>query len=335
MINMKERLQYISILRSISVLLVVFFHVYGYTYAEHFPETKDIYETTYYWINQCVVINIAMPLFTFISGYLFEYLYSEKGKYRDFLPFIKNKFDRLWIPFFVFGFVMMATTSNFHPLKLLEGGYWHLWYLPRLFWCFFIAWFINRYITKPHFRILLCPILLFYQLLGWNIPTFIGIQGVTNWLGYFYLGILIWDYKDIIHNVVGKFILIIPLFVVYIIISVHYPVEYGEGTWYSVIAAVSIVTCLWYLFISMNEKTIRFFKPLIWLSSYSFGIYIFHNWVGLYLVGHLSQKLFHLPELAANHVILFPLCLTSVDLIISTFLSWVLLKTKVGKKLIG
>lgn len=332
---MEGRLEYISILRSLSVLGVVFFHVYGYTFAEHFPDTRALYESTYYWLFQCVVINIAMPLFTFIAGYLFEYLFFEKGKYQAFLPFVNKKIKRLWIPYFVFGIIMMATTSNFHPLRLLQGGFWHLWYLPNLFWCFVIAWLINKYVVNSFFRLLLLPIFLFSQLLGWHIPAFMGIQSVPIWIGYFYMGMLFWDYNDVIQKLIRKYVLVIPLFVIYAIIAYFFPVEYGDKTWYSIIAAICIITCMWFFFISSNEVVDRFFKPLVWLSTYSFGIYIFHNWVGLYLVGHFSQRVFHLPEFAANHVFLFPLCLTMVDLVISTFLSWGLLQTKVGRELIG
>ena len=69
------KLTYISILRSLSILVVVFFHVYQYMYVPaHFPETVQMYHDTYFWFNQCVGINIAMPMFTLIAGFLFSYL---------------------------------------------------------------------------------------------------------------------------------------------------------------------------------------------------------------------------------------------------------------------
>ena len=49
------KLTYISILRSLSILVVVFFHVYHYMYVPaHFPETVQMYHDTYFWFNQCV-----------------------------------------------------------------------------------------------------------------------------------------------------------------------------------------------------------------------------------------------------------------------------------------
>ena len=329
------KLDYISILRSLSIIMVVIFHVYGYMFADHFPNTKEVYTEIYFWITTCVLINIAMPLFTFISGFLFEYLYVDKGKYRDFLPFAKNKFSRLLVPYFVFGIIMMATTSNFHPLKLFDGSFWHLWYLPRLFWCFMLAWLINWSIKNQYIRLLLLPCLLFYPLLGWNIPTFIGIQGMSSWFGYFYLGMIFSDYKENIQKYISNFHLLFPLLFFYGIITYFFPVEYGHRTWYFIVAVVCVLTSLWYIFSNLRRRTFRCFYPLVCLSKYSFGIYIFHNWVGLYLVGHFSQMIFHLPELAANHTYIFPLVLTVVDLFISTVLSWCLLQFKIGRKLIG
>lgn len=137
------KLTYISILRSLSILVVVFFHVYQYMYVPaHFPETVQMYHDTYFWINQCVGINVAMPMFTLIAGFLFSYLY-DKGKYQELLPLIKKKAMRLLLPYFVFGILMMATIGvPFRPWELYTGGFAHLWYLSFLFWCFPLGWFM-------------------------------------------------------------------------------------------------------------------------------------------------------------------------------------------------
>ena len=139
------KLTYISILHSLSILVVVFFHVYQYMYVPaHFPETVQMYHDAYFWFNQCVGINIAMPMFTLIAGFLFSYFY-DKGKYQEFVPLIKKKAMRLLLPFFVFGILMMATTGvSFRPWELYTGGFAHLWYLSFLFWCFPLGWFIKE-----------------------------------------------------------------------------------------------------------------------------------------------------------------------------------------------
>lgn len=79
----------ISILRVVSIIIVVFFHVYGMMYAEHFPETKQLYYDTYYIVNQCIFINIGMPMFVFISGFLFQSQLNS-GKYSSICQLLKK-----------------------------------------------------------------------------------------------------------------------------------------------------------------------------------------------------------------------------------------------------
>lgn len=69
---MKKEYNYeIVIMRLISIVIVVFFHAYGMTYANQLPkDIAIIYKNQYELFNQSHLINIAMPLFTVISGYL-------------------------------------------------------------------------------------------------------------------------------------------------------------------------------------------------------------------------------------------------------------------------
>ena len=86
---------------------------------------------------------------------------------------------------------------------------------------------------------------------------------------------------------------------------------------------------------AVGGHILRLCQPLVWLSKYSFGIYIFHNWVGPYMISSTAKRIFLLEDLAANHVVLFPLMLTLSVICISWCLSWALMQTKVGRILIG
>lgn len=48
-----------------------------------------------------------MPMFVFVSGYLFAFLIA-KNKYPTFGYLIKNKTKRILLPYFLFGIIMMA-----------------------------------------------------------------------------------------------------------------------------------------------------------------------------------------------------------------------------------
>ena len=71
----------IAMLRLLAITTVVAFHAYGMCYVEsHIPQpATEKYRVLYEHFNQCIPINVAMPLFMFISGFLFG-MQLKKGK---------------------------------------------------------------------------------------------------------------------------------------------------------------------------------------------------------------------------------------------------------------
>lgn len=334
-IMLKKRLDVISILRVFCILVVVFFHCYGMMYADaHFPETVSVYEQLYFIPNQCIFIKVAMPLFVFISGYLFKYL-LQIGKYPTWGNLFKKKGVRILLPYFVFGLFFMATTSNWHPLRLFNGGYWHLWFLPMLFWCFIVGYAISRMKLKTCFEILFFVVAFCGTLTSRLFPTWLGLHNITCWFYWFYLGMLFCKYKEVLEQYLSKAGLSFLLLFTSCAVICMYPIEYGEGIWYSNLAVTGCLVSIVHLTDKVDWSKIKVTSSLVKFSSYSFGIYIWHNWVALMLISKTSQRLFGLPELAANHVILFPLCFSLITLFISWEISWCMMKTKVGKFLIG
>lgn len=330
-----KRIDSISFLRVFCILVVVFFHCYGMMYADaHFPHTISVYESLYFIPNQCIFINIAMPMFVFVSGYLFLYL-LQLGKYSTWGNLIQKKGVRILIPYFVFGLFFMATTGNWHPLRLLDGGYWHLWFLPMLFWCFIVGYGIFKIQCRLWTDLILFAITFSTSLMHEFIPMWFGLHTITIWFYWFYLGMLCYKYRDTLSSYLGKYKLSILLLITSIAIIVLFPVEYGDNTWYGNLAATCSIVSISSMMSGIDWSKYKMTIPIVKFSSYSFGIYIWHNWVALMLISKTSQRLFGLPELAANHVILFPLCFSLITLAISWGLSWVMMKTKVGKFLIG
>ena len=330
-----KRLDDISILRVCCILVVVLFHCYGMMYAEaHFPETVSVYKQWYFTLNQCVFINSAMPMFVFISGYLFEYL-LQKGKYPNMGNLLQKKGVRILLPYFVFGLFFMATTDNWHPLQLFNGGYWHLWFLPMLFWCFIAGYGVYRMKLKTYVEL----IFLFICFIGTFIPKFIpmwlGSHNITRWFYWFYLGMLVCKYKNVLYLYISRYKFYLYLLVFYGVITYLHPVEYGDEKWYSNLAVTGCLISIVYLMDKIDWGKVKVTNPLVKFSAYSFGIYIWHNWVALMLISKTSQRLFELPELAANYIVLFPLCFSLITLAISWFLSWGMMKTRIGRFLIG
>lgn len=332
------KLTYISILRSLSILTVVFFHVYQYMYAEaHFPATVGMYHNTYFWFNQCVGINIAMPMFSLIAGYLFDYLY-DRGKYRDLLPLMRKKTMRLWLPYFVFGVLMMATIGvPFAPWKLLQGNFAHLWYLAALFWCFPLAWVIKKYVGNVWAKVGILVVFLMLSSCDMQLPRVLGLHYIRGWFGWFMLGGMIASHQETLFGIVRKYKLVVLLLAPFALQAWFAPVEYGDSAWYAVPCTALALIGIVYAFANMRRGGVilKLCQPLVWLSKYSFGIYLFHCWVGPYMISRTAKRLLPLEELAADHVMLFPLLLTLSVIAVSWTLTWLLMKTRMGRMLVG
>lgn len=114
---MKERLDFIDIAKGIGIFLVVLGHSIVPRIRESFPAAKFL------WI---FIYNFHMPLFFFLSGWLFERgLAGYTGKGR----FILNKFKFLMVPYFVFSifaYVLVSALSQIAPLAhvLQSSGYY-------------------------------------------------------------------------------------------------------------------------------------------------------------------------------------------------------------------
>lgn len=336
-VMLKKRLDDIAILRVLCILVVVFFHCYGMMYADaHFPNTLLVYECLYFIPNQCVFINIAMPMFVMVSGYLFSYL-LQWGKYPTWGNLLRKKGVRILLPYFVFGLFFMLTTGDWHPLRLFVGGYWHLWFLPMLFWSFVVGYGVYKARLNVYTELLLISLAFIGTLIPKFIPMWFGLHNITIWFYWFYLGMLTTKYRSFLFEGKSKYSLplyLCLLFASFLIICL-FPVEYGDSTWYSVLAVTVCTLSVLCLMAKVDWGRLKISAPIVQFSAYSFGIYIWHNWVALMLISKTSQRIFGLPELAANHVVLFPLCFSLITLFISWFLSWCMMKTKIGKFLIG
>lgn len=334
---MDKRLDNLSIIRGLAIVVVVAFHAYGMMYVHFDDATNQMYSQIYEKFNQSVLICIAMPMFVFVSGFLFSYLLS-LGKYDTWNELVRKKGQRILLPFLIFSWIFMATTGDWRPLDpILQGTYWHLWFLPMLFWCFIIYYGFHRLglMNKLWLTIPLLIITLIAVSLPKCVPMYIGTHNIHKWFFWFYLGGLVCQYQNVICNLLSKYhlyLLLVSLYIFYAVVDIR---VYGDDTWYATFGNASMVVVLWYLSTKVDWAKRQISKYIISFSTYSFGIYIFHNWVELQLLSNTSKRIFHLDILAANHEILFPLGFFLIALIISWILTRLLMMTKVGKFLIG
>lgn len=344
----KERLQDVTIIRGIAIIVVVAFHAYGMMYANHFPASKEQYKEIYYGLNQCGPIVYAMPLFVFISGYLYAYLLSKGGGgYTDFKMFAWNKFKRLIIPFWIFCSLMMITNRFFDASKLIEGSYSHLWFLPMLFWCFIICYILNRYVRSNEtttsnkgliIKIIILSVSFVLMFAVGRLPKLMGLHSLPLWFFWFYLGYCIQPVKEKIIGTITLNKLYFPLFIVAAAIHYNGIIIYDDRTFLSEVAKLSAVLLTWYginMLLKIKGGKWASARFLVELSSCSYGIYIFHNWIQPYMISRTAKNLLPLNDWALNHTVLFPLMFFLLSLTISYILAKITLKSRFGKFLIG
>lgn len=338
--NSKEsKLQDVVVIRTFAIIIVVAFHAYGMMYANHFPQSEETYRKIYYTVNQCSLINVAMPLFVFISGYLFSHL-IDIGKYCHFWEFVRNKFKRLIIPYWIFCSLIMLTNIFFDYKVLISGGFSHLWFITMLFWCFIIKNLTKNLMIDNSWTWKLSWLIISFTLLSVDkfLPNILGLHNITRWYFWFYAGYVIYPYKKQIIAFITHYKLYIPLVGIYIVISATNTIAYDTRTVYSECSKLAMVLFMWYIInrlILLKNGSWANTSFFLQMSKYSYGIYIFHNWIQPYLISRTMKRLLPLEQLAQQHTILFPMCFFIFSLIISYYLAKLSLKTPVGRFLIG
>lgn len=340
-----KRLYDVVVIRSIAIVMVVAYHAYGMMYWDgHFPEMAEKYKDLYLIINQ-YVLNFRMPLFLFISGFLFSFLESEKSKYPTFTALVKNKFKRLIIPYLIFTTIYMLTTGMGFNLKILLSGWLaHLWFIATLFWCFI---FTRLSVLIPYGRTLWfkCALLtISFILLFPDLPIigFLGIQELPEWFFWFYLGYVISPHREQLFRYLNKrkvwLFVLTAVYTLGLVYTTTLTGNEGENSWVAYPGQVSIVLLVWYItnYAIRNSSKAwyenRIFKEL---NRTSYGIYVLHYWLQVLIVSTSVKQVLHLDELAANHIYAFPFMLFLTTLLLSYIGARLLLKTAIGRFLIG
>lgn len=343
-----KKLYDVVVIRSIAIVMVVAFHAYGMTYwDEHFPDMAEKYKNLYYVINHCI-LNFRMPLFVFISGLLFSFLEREKGKYPTFTALFKNKFRRLIVPYLIFTTIYMLTTDIGFNLKILLSGWLaHLWFIVTLFWCFIstrLFCLIPYSHTVPFKAILLA---IGFALMFLDQPTiaFMGIQALPKWFFWFYLGYVISPYRDRLFNYINRrkilLLILLTMYSLGLACTITFMDSKEEGGGFAYLAQVSIVLSIWYTTNWAIKNSFwgrgKWYENAIFkeLNKTSYGIYVLHCWLLTLIVSPTAIQILHLDELAANHLFLFPFLLFLTTLTVSYLGAKILLKTKIGRFLIG
>lgn len=254
------------------------------------------------------IINaIDMPIFMFISGFLFGYNYSFLGKYQNKKFFIINKIKHLLVPYLFWGIFLCFIMPNLYSPIQLFTGISHLWFLLVLFLIFLITiGGVNKFANlKPIYLlsllIIFCGLSIYTRkipVLGLFIIYFpIFLVGVSSPRLYQRLRFL---------ERINKYFAIMFVLLAIVLISFSQSVIKGLLPY--------IGTILVFFLLFPPEKSTLIKNK--WLHSFdecSMGIYIFHHITIKLLLQNSSIEKFML-----NHIYFGPFAL----FIITVFFSW-------------
>lgn len=194
-------LKHCGFIKVMLMLLIVLYHSILFWKGNWFPiepaERNQLFSIVAVWLNSFHIYG-----FVAVSGFLFAYLKFEKNKYREFLPFLRNKWCRLIVPYLFAALLWVmpwycfyfdtATTQVFLKFVLAQSPS-QLWFLWMLFDVFVLIWPLSDVIRhKPLVGVLIA--LMFYAVgvVGRMIlPDLFQIFTACRYVIFFVMGMLI------------------------------------------------------------------------------------------------------------------------------------------------
>lgn len=316
----KRRLSYITVLRCITVILVVF----GHSICMYTGKWRVLGNNIQiqFWQNTIdVIYSIHMPIFTLISGYIYWYNRKLNGGYNNLSFFIKKKIFRILIPFIIFG-VIECTIDMGCRYKYVLIGPLHIWYLRFILECFLITRLMDKCFLGRPFILLIFVIFqyLFFDVLEYHT---LDIPFDTNYR-YFILGMfcleLVERYKVKKEIVACAVVILFTLFIFVIRVSPHFFVT----------AFTMCLNCSILLFFS----TLKFHESLpCWITNLdkcSMGIYLIHHPI-IWNIAKYNYK----RKIMEVHYITGPIIVSLIALLLSWFISSYVKKNKYLHYILG
>ena len=212
----KERIVEFDIMKFWGILLVVLGHVTNMYTPMGLIQPVTSSERIGYISH--LIYQFHMPLFVFVSGSVYAYQYEILNKRHPLWPFVKKKFTRLLIPYFIFGillaFFMIGLCLRENLSDYLFNGIFlskdsrHLWYVLMLFEVFILFWLMNSIVER--FRLSkwwLLAIAFISYLLANFIPYVFQLSSAFRYLFWFTLGYVFVLHKEVICKVVNNYLL--------------------------------------------------------------------------------------------------------------------------------
>jgi fucose 4-O-acetylase-like acetyltransferase len=326
---MKEKLNYISFLQFIGPLFVIIGH------STNSIPSSNLYHT----FSKVWIYVFHIPLFFFISGYMFSYNNGLRG--RSYFKFIFGKFRRLLIPYLVWNLLFIvpkAAASSFiiddvefkwnYFIKLIitpRANIWgHTWFLAALFILFTISPLFNVLIKiGQEKRILVWGIITITLVLFYNFPLnteLFALRDLSKDILFFWVGVMLGQVpKENLKTFVKKRHIHLCIFLSTLLITV-------VRLCFSDLSVISMITCL------LTILTL-FIIPIVYslesdivnnISQRSFGIYIMH-WPVMLLIRIMFYQIMNID----SRLVIFLMVVSGI--VVPNIIIRIFNKTNLGK----
>ena len=346
----KKILQDVVLIRLVLIIILVLYHAFAiYNGAWSMPDGID--QVRPYWWIATISYSFMLETFVFLSGYVFGFQIRERYKGEiSFTASVVTKAKRLLLPNMVFSIIYMCLFASNEDISFLEqvyniiNGVGHMWFLPMLFWCFLILYFLERLHVSS--KMILCLSLLASVLCIVSLP--LRLSSTLYYFLFFYLGYYIQRYnlclnsrfnlKSVIYLGLSYILILIVMTLIFnsdLILalsqgSISHKIAYHilkrvSTILYSLFGVSFLYVLINYL---LKSHSVVLPKTLLKFSSYCFGVYLFQQFILKVLIYNdwmvLNMGTYWVPWVSFY-----------ITLFCSLVLSWAFVKTRIGKFLIG
>lgn len=267
----KNRDVVIDSIRGLACLLLVSYHVIGNTDANGLNQSEGFYRN----LNDFLVY-IRMPLFTFLSGYV----YANRPYQKDMKGYIKGKARRLLLPMLYVGTIFAFLQSViFDSNSEIESWYLihiipvaHFWFVEAVFIIFLCMMFLEHFkflSTRFRFSIVFFLSTIFY-ILNVNINVeYFALSGAIYLFPYFLFGLFVnrFDLAGRVNNVQILVLAFISFFILWCI-SNDYILVVTKHSYIPLL--IGCLSC--FVLISLKLKS----EFLARIGVFSYVIYLYH-----------------------------------------------------------
>lgn len=337
----------ISLIRPFLIILLLAYHSFAPWCGAQWPLLEGMHQNNFYWWIGKFSYSFMLPLFVFVSGYVWSYQQENRMKLDDFHPLVKKKIKRLYLPCLLFGsiYVLLFNFPGDINIRILTQkivnvfeGYAHFWFLPMLLWCFVVSWFVIR--IKNIVVRCICVLALF----GVGVIHLpIQLNQAGYYLSFFIIGYYVYKHREFIVQHISPFRVIL-LWGVWVLLFVsatlflesfirQIDAIHGLTKFFLLELAQSIryaysVVGLFAVFFSalLFKKYFTISDRIIEFGKLCFGVYVFQQFILMILY-------YHTPLYSVLGEIT-PWISLLITLVLSSSLTLMVRKTKVGRNIL-